>query len=1103
MQSKTSTEKRVFAFSREFPDQITMALKMYDHVFKQLTSIADGKIEFSDEYGVCNNRYKFRYITPSDVATFASNLIKVLETRALNPTIADLDKFSVMFVKQLMNEHGCVPIEDSSIFGLYKYTTATMTLNDLLVLTENDFYHTTVVSKFEMKARAHAIKEDFKTIANTHFSQNVKKIVESIPNIIGQTNFNCLDGAEKLAVQTYIETFILFATMFNTVIMSNMILFCTPKSTYNTTLQTSKSALPRFNSLMDSIDIEQSPDSDDDGVVTEAVKLSDDIKAVYLVLMEGTAWISKQIKKHTENRFSHIGIAFESDLKKVYSFAVGNIERENPDDKGKKISGCVLEDMSNPEHRNINFTAYAGLVTKDAYEKMKEYVSDVRSKKTTYSAGMIISQLFNSDSERKPVSESRTKEVCSTFVNDVLRAADISITDRNRPSPADMEHSLMTKMSQFTRVYSGTYEDYDVKDIEERIKSFASNSKTKLLAKLDKEVVTECCLLKTAGIRCNNTIPFDINMRNIVLEDMHPRFKDTLSAIRFITTDNRSPIAQLIYANADFDEVRYGSDSGMICKMFMNNEPWCCHPTNGMGQHEEKLHSVDFHTDVNWLDKIAYGNNFYDGNYRTDAMGNNDFHPIRNSLDMLYRMYAECELKTKTELATHVLKIGKIMEGIIMHYSNGELKNWEMTRDILAVLGEIMTRSMIKLYDNHMAIIASDNMNNVDVPGYMYTESFEYVMEADGDQQQQSSTQSSTSSSNDNTPSIQQANPTVDKNANTFEKVKQWCSNMLRKFVAWIKSTLQKVAEKFSRNYSAQINYVVKNKTLNDEIGNNGNFRPAIKNWPNYHIPLSKLKEMNLTTLIENELKQPTDQIATGAAFKKKFYPQEFAEYITESYVMEAETDQAPSTPGNDEKKEAPITKALQNFFLYGKTKPTEQDMYNDTWSSTVWNDLCETIENCNKAISIGINDMSKDLEDASNKLKAEIDKLNTSAADKREEADKIKAERGKEASSLIRGEARGNEEAAKKYQEMVNTLQSISNEYCLNFANTMQHKVFEVSYKLYCDTVKQYKISGGNLSAQTQQTPQQPQTPQPETPATQAAQQGAAPAAGTNNANV
>lgn len=1081
MQSKTSTEKRVFAFSREFPDQITMALKMYDHVFKQLTSIAGGKIEFSDEYGVCNNRYKFRYITPSDIATYASNLIKVLETRSLNPTIADLDKFSVMFVKQLMNDHGCIPIEDSSIFGLYKYTTATMTLNDLLVLTENDFYHTTVVSKFEMKARAHAIKDDFKTIADTHFSQNVKRIVESIPNIIGQTNFNCLDGTEKLAVQTYIETFILFATMFNTVIMSNMILFCTPKSTYNTTLQTSKSAIPRFNSLMDSVDIEQSPDSDDDGVVTEAVKLSDDIKVVYLVLMEGTAWISRQIKKHTENRFSHIGIAFESDLKKVYSFSMGNIERENPDDKGKKVNGCVLEDMSNPEHRKINFTAYAGLVTKDAYEKMKDYVSDVRSKKTTYSAGMIISQLFNSDSERKPSTESRTREVCSTFVNDVLRAADISITDRNRPSPADMEHSLMTKMSQFTRVYSGTYEDYDVKDIEERIKSFASNSKTKLLAKLDKEVVTECCLLKTAGIRCNNTIPFDINMRNIVLEDMHPRFKDTLSAIRFITTDNRSPIAQLIYANADFDEVRYGSDSGMICKMFMNNEPWCCHPTNGMGQHEEKLHSVDFHTDVNWLDKIAYGNNFYDGNYRTDAMGNNDFHPIRNSLDMLYRMYAECELKTKTELATHVLKIGKIMEGIIMHYSNGELKNWEMTRDILAVLGEIMTRSMIKLYDNHMAIIASDNMNNVDVPGYMYTESFEYVMEADGDQQQQSSSQS-----DDKTPSIQQANPTVDKNANTFEKVKQWCANMIRKFITWITGTFQKIAEKFSKNYSAQINYVVKNKALNDEIAGNRNFNPAIKNWPNYHIPLSKLKEMNLAKLVENELKQPNDKIATGVEFKKKFYPQEFAEYITESYVMEA--DGAPAVTGDDKKKETPITKALQNFFLYGKTKPSEQEMYNNDWNNgAVWKDLCETIENCNKAISIGINDMGEDLKSAMDSLQTIINGLNkevTEGHQTQDVNDNIKAR-------------------ADKIRELFNTVKSISDEYDLNFASTMQHEVFEVSYKLYCDTVKQYKNSNGNLSAQTQQTPQQPKTSQPETPAEPAAQQGAAPAADANANNV
>ena len=1051
MQSKTSTEKRVFAFSREFPDQITMALKMYDHVFKQLTSIASGNIEFSDEYGVCNNRYKFRYITPSDVATFASNLIKVLETRSLNPTIADLDKFSVMFVKQLMNEHGCIPIEDSSIFGLYKYTTANMTLNDLLVLTENDFYHTTVVSKFEMKARAHAIKDDFKTIADTHFSQNIKKIVESIPNIIGQTNFNCLDTIEKLAVQTYIETFILFSTMFNTVIMSNMILFCTPKSTYNTTLQTSKSAIPRFNSLMDSADIEQSPDSDDDGVVTEAVKLSDDIKVVYLVLMEGTAWISKQIKKHTENRFSHIGIAFESDLKKVYSFAMRNIERENPDDKGKKVNGCVLEDMSNPEHRNINFTAYAGLVTKDAYEKMKDYAADVRSKKTTYSAGMILSQLFNSDSERRPVTESRTKEVCSTFVNDVLRAADISITDRNRPSPADMEHSLMTKMSQFTRVYSGTYENYDEKDVEERIKSFANNSKTKLLAKLDKEVVTECCLLKTAGIRCNNTIPFDINMRNIVLEDMHPRFKDTVSAIRFITTDNRSPIAQLIYAHADFDEVRYGSDAGMICKMFMNTEPWCCHPTTGMAQHEEKLHSVDFHTDVNWLDKIAYGNNFYDGNYRTDAMGDNNFHPIRNSLDMLYRMYAECELKTKTELATHVLKIGKIMEGIIMHYSNGELKNWEMTRDILAVLGEIMTRSMIKLYDNHMAIIASDNMNNVDVPGYMYTESFEYVMEAD-----------------EKTPEVVQPNGVQQNpNANTFEKIKKFVSNMLRKFITWIQTTVQKLAEKFSKNNSAQIDYVNKNTRMNDDIASkigSGEFKPAVKNWPKYNIDITKIKidKAKLDAAITECYKKHT---ADAVLIKKAAYPDNVSQYITEYFVTESNETTTNDQNSKNGKQTTELQQHLYNVILYNNPNPSDADKYANELTPDLWNDTCNNIKNCSKAIEVGVNQISDPLLEVTKRVQGDLDKAT-------ERADKAAAQ-AENTGNTDNNDSTSN---VNLYKDIAQILTDIANEYPVGFANKIQEAVFGTSYKLYSDVIKVYKNTNGSYNA-TQPQPQPDQT--------------------------
>jgi hypothetical protein len=123
------------------------------------------------------------------------------------------------------------------------------------------------------------------------------------------------------------------------------------------------------------------------------------------------------------------------------------------------------------------------------------------------------------------------------------------------------------------------------------------------------------------------------------------------------------------------------------------------------------------------LDRIAFGNNFLDGNYRDDALGNEHKHPIKQTLETLYQMFGETKLKTKEELSNHILKIAHVMNSVIDMWGNSGIYNWELVRDILAVLGEIMTRSIIKLYDNANAMIVSDNMDDVDSPGYMYTES--------------------------------------------------------------------------------------------------------------------------------------------------------------------------------------------------------------------------------------------------------------------------------------------------------------------------------------------------------------------------------------------
>ena len=1098
-QEKTKeAPKRVFAFNKEFPNEVEVALKAYDHVFQELTAIGTGKMEFPDEYGVCNNLYKFRYIMPNDIATFTSNLIKVLQHEMICPTVTDVEKFAVVSAKQFVEEHGCVPIEHSSIYGLYRYTTDQISLQDLLVLCENDFYHQTVVSRFEMQERAKLIKKDCQKFADMHFSANIMKIISALPNLMTQTAFNEMSYIEQKVVQTYIENFILFVIMFNTIVMSNMIFFCVPKSTYNTKLMVTK---PRYdtNNLLSDNDIDEDNETED--VVSESVKMDSKVKPIYIVLFEGQQWISDQIKKATRSRFSHVGISFDITMSKIYSYSMGaqTYDNENVNKNGFRFDNLTLK-----ENHNTPFTVYTGLVSSDDFNKMKTFANKyVGNKDTKYSIGLILRQLWKDDKIHKNDEKKSNEQICSTFVNAVLQSAELTVTDKNKPSPADFERSLMTNMSQFGRVFSGTYQQYDEDEVWYRVNRFAEGKNTKLL---EKQVVTECCLLKTNTMRCNSKIPFDINMRNMVLQDTHPTFKDTIAAIDYITTDTRSPIAQLLYRYGHPSTVLNNEDGLMICKMFMN-DPICQCPI--YDEYQNLLSSTKFCTDMSWLDRIAYGNNFVDGNYRTDAMGNEHRHPIQQTLDMVYRMFAECKLKTKEELCNHILKIANIMKGIAKTYSEWGIYNRELVRDILAVFGEIMTRSMIKLYNSHMTIIASDNMDDVDAPGYMYTESFyDYIMEEDNNNASQTKTNTTTSTNASSTQNTNngKANVTIQdtsdgKKAKAFlQKARHFLSKIVNGFITWVQNVLSKAGFKFAENHKQEIDYVTKNTTMNQEITQaiqNGQFKPTIENWPVYNIPLEKIVKNKLSDIVKAWIAEPRDANHQGnptiIGIKKEFYPVEIRDKIVEEkkaqtktefaemmlrdkiseYILENETSPTtvPSNSTNqstnkivadktNNENESANVKLIKNFFLFGtadQPKPATE------LTANLWNDLINNITNTEKALNIFLKFVVEDNNQAMKLIKPKVDELQKQID--QQNATNTASDRELETKFQF-------------YNTILSAVTSISNEYQSAFVNCMQTNFYRVSYKLYRDVISAYKQTKGSFQQQQPTTPQQQTAP-------------------------
>ena len=434
--------------------------------------------------------------------------------------------------------------------------------------------------------------------------------------------------------------------------------------------------------------------------------------------------------------------------------------------------------------------------------------------------------------------------------------------DINMPSPkdyADMATADENK-NKFVQIYYGKAGGYSDKYFK-----IANQFAMKKKAEQFDQVVTECCLLKTNRFTYSNKLPYNCNFRDIVCCDMHPHFKDTKSALMYIITNLDSPISMLVH--------EYASDEAIV-----------------ENDYYKKHHNVGFHTDVNWLDKIAYGNNYLDGNYRKDAMGNNNTIAIANTLDMIWKMYYVDSCDNKT-LADNICKVGALMLNIIKIYSQNRLPNWEFVRDVLSVLGEILTRSMLQLYANNTQLLTmSDTMEDTNDPGYMYSEAF--YIEAD---------QNNNNSNNNNGKvqgaSIQDDNGTKNTANTNLAKSKAYADQ----FIKWVKKAFEKISEAFKNRHIAEINAVVNNKDLNNKISEaikSGSYNPMINGVRSFD-----LKVETVSSVFSNIANKMNPQTENG-------------EYSSTEVLKSYNIQGMPEDAWTDDKKR---TEALVNWALYGK----------------------------------------------------------------------------------------------------------------------------------------------------------------------------------------
>lgn len=747
-----------FKFSDSFLTGFNTMISAYDKKIEELHKVSS-LIDNGAHHGVCNCSYRLRYITPSDVSTFISNLEKAMENHLLKPNTSDCNMFAVESVKKFLKQNGCCPFDASNIMGNPGANIPKgATLNDLVFAAESEVFNLLVYSQYELKKRVECMKEDIDKIQNMHFSAAMKSFVNKIPDIMDK-NAGCvmMDALSGNALVNYIEDFIVFSIRLNLTTVLQMLRYAVPKVSY----KEEPKAFDKSNEPSDNAD---NWDEDNEFFKQEAVD-SSAVSPVFFVFTEGkTPILSKAISKATNSPFTHISISFDPSLENMYSFGGVGVRKESIKDR-------VREDL--------DISVFGTFIERNNVNKMKDICTDFISHKTkaTFDYPALVKKLFGSDKKNN----SGYRQICTTFVNRLLTEIDHPLSEKNIPSPAEMHEAVVNKPNQIFELYQGSSEEYNKKKAEDLLKAKGKEKK----AKAFDEVVTECCMLKTNDYHITNRIPFNCNMRDIVLQDMHPEFKDTISALKFIMNDERSPIHQLViqYFTEPIDEY----DPYLIIKMFFGcprHDHW-----EGMNGREVKANAdCGMNTDVNWLDKITYGNMFYDGNYRRDALGNNHVRPIMNTFESIYKMFGGCDNDCDNEkLANNLIRISRVMKAIVENWCSGMIPNWEMCRDILSVFGEIFTRNMLRLYYNNNRVLpADDHMDSTMIPGYMYAESF--VMESNGFK----------SNNGDNTSNVKTARINI--------------RNVASNFAGWLRNTLAKYIPKFFKeNLYSQCEWVKKN----------------------------------------------------------------------------------------------------------------------------------------------------------------------------------------------------------------------------------------------------------------------------------------------------
>lgn len=169
-------------------------------------------------------------------------------------------------------------------------------------------------------------------------------------------------------------------------------------------------------------------------------------RKVFILLSNTGTYLNRMIKFVTGCPLNHASIAFDEELREVYSF--GRKRPRNP-----FIGGFVKEDIRSGFFKDAQCAVFYYMVSDEEYNRMLEIVQQFEQKQHFYKYNFIglFGVLFNLNIQRKRAF------FCSQFVATVLAESSVAVVPKkpNFVSPQDFMES-----NQLQMIYAGSLSQY-------------------------------------------------------------------------------------------------------------------------------------------------------------------------------------------------------------------------------------------------------------------------------------------------------------------------------------------------------------------------------------------------------------------------------------------------------------------------------------------------------------------------------------------------------------------------------------------------------------------------------------------------------------------